>query len=71
MRSDVVRRGVERAPHRSLLRALGCTEREIDQPFVGVINSFNEIIPGHILASMRRAARPLSVPPSVCVMASP
>jgi dihydroxy-acid dehydratase len=48
MRSDVVRRGVERAPHRSLLRALGCTEREIDQPFVGVINSFNEIIPGHI-----------------------
>jgi dihydroxy-acid dehydratase len=48
MRSDVVRRGVERAPHRSLLRALGCTERELDQPFVGVINSFNEIIPGHI-----------------------
>jgi dihydroxy-acid dehydratase len=48
MRSDVVRRGVERAPHRSLLRALGCTEREINQPFVGVINSFNEIIPGHI-----------------------
>ena len=36
------------APHRSLLRALGCTEREIDQPFIGVINSFNEIIPGHI-----------------------
>jgi len=48
MRSDVVRRGVERAPHRSLLRALGCTEREIDQPFVGVINSFSEVIPGHI-----------------------
>lgn len=48
MRSDVVRQGVERAPHRSLLRALGCTEREIGQPFVGVINSFNEIIPGHI-----------------------
>jgi dihydroxy-acid dehydratase len=48
MRSDVVRRGVERAPHRSLLRALGCTEREIDQPFVGVINSFNEVIPGHV-----------------------
>ncbi len=48
MRSDVVRQGVERAPHRSLLRALGCTEQEIDQPFVGVIHSFNEIIPGHI-----------------------
>ena len=48
MRSDVVRRGVERAPHRSLLRALGCTQQEIDQPFVGVINSFSEVIPGHI-----------------------
>ena len=48
MRSDVVKRGVERAPHRSLLRALGCTDREIDQPFVGVINSYNETIPGHI-----------------------
>jgi dihydroxy-acid dehydratase len=48
MRSDAVRRGVERAPHRSLLRALGCTDHEIDQPFVGVINSYNEAIPGHI-----------------------
>ena len=48
MKSDVVRQGVERAPHRSLLRALGCTEQEISQPFVGVINSFNEVIPGHI-----------------------
>lgn len=48
MRSDVVKRGVERAPHRSLLRALGCTDREIDQPFIGVINSYNEAIPGHI-----------------------
>ena len=48
MRSDVVKHGVERAPHRSLLRALGCTDREIDQPFVGVINSYNETIPGHI-----------------------
>jgi len=48
MRSDVVKRGVERAPHRSLLRALGLTEREMDQPFIGVINSHNEAIPGHI-----------------------
>jgi dihydroxy-acid dehydratase len=47
MRSDVVKRGVERAPHRSLLRALGCTDQEIAQPFVGVINSYNEAIPGH------------------------
>jgi dihydroxy-acid dehydratase len=48
MKSDVVRRGVERAPHRTLLRALGCTDREINQPFVGVINSYNEVIPGHL-----------------------
>jgi dihydroxy-acid dehydratase len=48
MRSDVVKRGVERAPHRALLRALGCTDREMDQPFIGVINSYNEAIPGHI-----------------------
>jgi len=48
MRSDVTKKGVERAPHRSLMRALGLTSREIEQPIVGVVNSFNEIIPGHI-----------------------
>jgi dihydroxy-acid dehydratase len=48
MRSDSVKRGIERAPHRSLLRALGCTDREIYQPFIGVINSYNEAIPGHV-----------------------
>ncbi len=48
MKSDAVKRGPERAPHRSLLRALGCTDREIGQPFVGVINSYNEAIPGHL-----------------------
>ena len=48
MRSDVAKKGVERAPHRSLLYALGLTSREIEQPFVGVINSFSEIIPGHV-----------------------
>ncbi|MCK4964384.1 MAG: dihydroxy-acid dehydratase, partial [Dehalococcoidia bacterium] len=48
MRSDSVKRGVARAPHRSLLRAMGLTDRELDQPFIGVVNSFNEVIPGHI-----------------------
>jgi len=47
MRSDVVKKGVERAPHRSLLRALGLGTKEIEQPFIGVINSFSEVIPGH------------------------
>ncbi|MBI4317630.1 MAG: dihydroxy-acid dehydratase [Chloroflexi bacterium] len=48
MRSDVVRRGIERAPHRSLLRAVGCTDAEMARPFIGVINSFSEVIPGHV-----------------------
>ncbi|NQT48522.1 MAG: dihydroxy-acid dehydratase, partial [Chloroflexi bacterium] len=48
MKSDIVKKGIERAGHRSLLRAVGCTEKEIEQPFIGVVNSFNEIIPGHI-----------------------
>jgi dihydroxy-acid dehydratase len=54
MQSDVVKRGVERAPHRSLLRALGCTDWEMDQPFIGVVNSYNEAIPGH--AGLRQIA---------------
>jgi len=48
MKSDTVKKGVERAPHRSLLRALGCTRADIDKPFIGIINSFSEIVPGHI-----------------------
>ena len=48
MKSDAVKRGVERAPHRSLLYALGCTRAEFDKPFIGIINSFSEIVPGHI-----------------------
>ena len=48
MKSDVVKRGIERAPHRALLRAVGCTQAELDKPFIGIINSFSEIVPGHI-----------------------
>ncbi len=48
MKSDVVKRGVERAPHRALLYALGCTRADMDKPFIGIINSFSEIVPGHI-----------------------
>ncbi len=47
MRSDVVKKGRERAPHRSLLRALGVTSSEMDKPFIGIVNSFTEIVPGH------------------------
>ena len=48
MSSNVVKSGLERAPHRSLLWALGLTDEEMKRPFVGVISSYNEIIPGHM-----------------------
>jgi len=48
MKSDAAKKGIERAPHRSLLRAVGVTGAELDRPFIGVINSFSEVVPGHI-----------------------
>jgi len=48
MKSDVVKKGVERAPHRALFKAMGYTDEEIRRPLIGVVNSKNEIIPGHI-----------------------
>ena len=47
-RSDLMTKGPERAPHRSLLRADGFSDWEMDRPIIGIANSFNEIIPGHI-----------------------
>jgi dihydroxy-acid dehydratase len=47
-RSDLMTKGPERAPHRSLLRAEGFTDWEMDRPMIGIANSFNEIIPGHM-----------------------
>jgi len=58
MRSDLVKKGIERAPHRSLLRAVGCSSDDWDKPFIGVINSFSEIVPGHIhLQTIARAVK--------------
>ncbi|MEW5952172.1 MAG: dihydroxy-acid dehydratase [Bacillota bacterium] len=48
MRSDAMTKGLEKAPHRSLLKALGCIDQELERPLIGVVNSFNEIVPGHI-----------------------
>ncbi|MGI6117524.1 MAG: dihydroxy-acid dehydratase [Bilifractor sp.] len=48
MRSDVVRKGMQQAPHRSLFNALGMTEEEMNRPMVGIVSSFNEIVPGHM-----------------------
>jgi len=47
MRSDLIKRGVERAPHRSLLRACGVTDADFTKPFIAVCNSYVDIIPGH------------------------
>ncbi|MFB3886109.1 MAG: dihydroxy-acid dehydratase [Thermodesulfobacteriota bacterium] len=47
MRSDEMKKGVERAPHRSLFKALGLTDEEIERPMIGIANSANEVIPGH------------------------
>ncbi|MHB8156128.1 MAG: dihydroxy-acid dehydratase [Desulfocucumaceae bacterium] len=48
MRSDAIKKGIDKAPHRSLLRALGYIDQELERPMIGVVNSFNEIVPGHI-----------------------
>jgi dihydroxy-acid dehydratase len=48
MRSDEVKKGLQRAPHRALFKAAGLTDEELSRPLIGVANSANEIIPGHI-----------------------
>jgi dihydroxy-acid dehydratase len=48
LKSGVIKKGIEKTPHRSLLKALGLTDTEIRKPFIGVVNSFNEIVPGHV-----------------------
>ena len=48
MRSDAVTKGIQQAPHRSLFHALGLTEEEMQKPLVGIVSSYNEIVPGHM-----------------------
>jgi dihydroxy-acid dehydratase len=48
MRSDVIKRGFERAPHRSLLKAVGVTDADMGKPFIAIVNSYVDIIPGHV-----------------------
>ncbi|MBI5869619.1 MAG: dihydroxy-acid dehydratase [Actinobacteria bacterium] len=58
LRSDDITKGIIRAPHRSLLKALGLSDREMGLPFIGVANSFNEVIPGHMhLRSVTEAVK--------------
>ena len=48
MRSDAVKKGMQQAPHRSLFHALGMTKEEMEKPLVGIVSSYNEIVPGHM-----------------------
>ena len=48
MRSDTIKKGFQRAPHRGLLHACGLTAADLDKPFIGIANSFCEIVPGHV-----------------------
>ena len=48
MKSDNVRGGMQQAPHRSLFNALGLTKEEMESPLVGIVCSYNEIVPGHM-----------------------
>ncbi len=58
MISDRVKKSVERAPQRSLLKAMGYTDNQIKRPLIGIVNSFNEVIPGHIhLQNIARAVK--------------
>jgi len=58
MKSYAVKQGIERAPHRSLLHALGCTTVDMEKPFIGIVNSFTEVVPGHMhLAELAGAVK--------------
>ena len=52
MRSDRVTKGKQQAPHRSLFNALGLTKEEMERPLVGIVSSYNEIVPGHMNLEM-------------------
>ena len=48
MKSDNIKKGIERTPNKSLLYALGLTDEEINRPIIGIVSSHNEIVPGHM-----------------------
>ena len=51
MRSDAIKKGIERAPQRAALYAVGCSRSDLDKPFIGIISSSSEIFPGHLQLS--------------------
>lgn len=81
MRSDLMKSGVDRIPHRALFRALGLTDEELSRPIIGVVSAKNEIIPGHMhldkiseavkAGTVWQVALLSSSPPSACATALP
>ena len=80
MRSDITKKGSQRSAHRSLFHAMGYTNEELQRPMIGVVNSFNEIVPGHmhlreiadaVKMGVAEAACPLNFLPSPSVTALP
>ena len=67
MRSDKMKSGVQRIPHRSLFKALGLTEEELSRPIIGIVNSQNEVIPGHLHLDTVAEAVPLFAVPDETV----
>src|SRR4030043_181379 len=58
MRSDEIKKGIEKAPHRALLKALGLTDKDMAKPFIGIANSYTNLVPGHIhLRSIAEAVK--------------
>ena len=58
MRSDLMKKGIQRVAHRTLLKSLGLTDEEIERPIIGIVNSQSDIVPGHMhLDALCRAVR--------------
>ena len=64
MRSDIMKKGLERAPHRGLMMATGIKRSDISKPFIGVCNSYTNIVPGHchLKRSVKSSATPSAKP---------
>ena len=67
MKSDAVKKGIQQAPHRSLFNALGLTEEEMKRPLIGIVNSYNEIVPGHMNLDKIKYSVKMGVAMSGCV----
>ena len=65
MKSDIMKKGPERAPQRSLLKAAGYSDNEIKKPLIGIVNSFNEIVPGHV--HLERISRAVKDDGTICM----